>query len=117
MTWATAWVLGLAALAPWVSHVLAGAPSGAFTTATVWLTQAVCTAQNSEEQPADSQGWQAHCPMCVLPQLGLPPVPEQSLQLPSLPSLSLLPTLFLHASSPLFAWITPPSRAPPSLVA
>ena len=101
-------MLGLA-LAPSVSHALsAQQASNPFT--------AICSAPNTGGQPADGGAAMRleHCAMCVVAAsaIGMPPAPVAVLPVPE--GAAYIPSLFLDASRPLFAWRPPQARAPPS---
>lgn len=75
--------------------------------------KALATAPANTPQP---EAHQADCPLCWLHHTAWAPAPN----VPShgvLQGLSqAVPSLFLHAPKPLYAWATPHSRGPPSLV-
>jgi hypothetical protein len=108
-TWlALAAMLGLA-LAPSVSHALnAQQASNPFT--------AICSASNTGGQPADGGAAMRleHCAMCVVAAsaMGMPPAPVAVL--PVSEGAAYIPSLFLDAPRPLFAWRPPQARAPPT---
>lgn len=112
-TWLATLALLLAALAPTLTHALAGTKAAA-----AWIE--VCSAEGSRWLPAaDHDGGRTsahtleHCPYCSL-QSDLPLLPPAPpLALP--PALAAMPVraAFLSASRTLHAWATAQPRAPP----
>lgn len=105
------------ALMPTLSRALAAAGSGG-----AWTE--VCTVQGPRWLPVEGAGEPAapaglhaldHCAFCALHAAGAAPLPALPPTLP-LPALAEpVPALFLHAPRPLFAWLSAPARAPPSV--
>jgi hypothetical protein len=93
--WIACFAILLAALAPSISHAMAGAGS-----TSAWIE--ICSIAGTRFVPADDGG-----------SPGLPSNPL--LTLPVIDGKPVLPSLYYQASRPLFAWASAQSRAPPAL--
>ena len=80
------------------------------TTSGVKMTQQMGSTPNSEE----SKNISNHCPYCLMHGAYALPV-NNSLTFAKPESHQLQPQLFYQSPKPLFAWVSLPSRAPPSL--
>lgn len=112
-TWIATLAVLFAALAPTLSHALAGSQPGAS-----WVE--VCSASGSRWLPAaDDEGSRPashtleHCPYCSL-QSDLPLLPAAvHAALPQPRAATFVPAAFLSAARTLYAWTTAQPRAPP----
>lgn len=102
-------LLLLAAMAPTLSRLIQHAlPQSA-------IMAAVCSTPGSAHagSPADAGTEAGQCQMCLLQAPGLMPHPQVE-PVATLPALSdAMPSLFLWAPRPLFAWAAAQPRAPP----
>ena len=65
-------------------------------------------------EPAKKELHFEHCPFCVTHAGSFGLVPIDALALPAPRGSDVFPSLFYQSHHPLFAWVTPHSRAPPA---
>jgi hypothetical protein len=118
--WIACFAILLAALAPSISHAMAGAGA-----TSAWIE--ICSIAGTRFVQADDGDKTAapgsieqslhvdHCPFCSA-HAGSPGLPSNPLlTLPVVDGRPVLPSLYYQASRPLFAWASAQSRAPPAL--
>lgn len=119
--WIACFSILLAAVAPSVSRLLAAAceqdafwPNVCSTTGPKLVSAAGHSAHHSSA-PAKKDIHFEHCPFCLTHagSFGLPPT--TTFALPLTAETSVFPPLFYQSPRPLFVWVTPQTRAPPTL--
>lgn len=103
-------------LAPTISQAIAVTDAGKGFTTEICTTSGVKMTQKigSSDQGEESATANKHCPYCVMHGAYALPV-NNELTFAKPEAHQLYPQLFYQSPKPLFAWVSLPSRAPPSL--
>ncbi|SNX28243.1 Protein of unknown function [Polynucleobacter meluiroseus] len=112
--WIAALAILLSALAPAVSQAISASNGGNN------LVMDICSADGHGLQikvPAgtssETSASQEHCPYCVV-HLDVAPPLAINLEFTNTANFAFFPALFYQSPTPLSAWVTPPSAAPPA---
>jgi len=120
-SWIAICAILMAALAPTISHAIAAATDAPNNWAEICSVngsklieiRTVSGNDHQTPQPVNHTTHFEHCPFCMMHALSLGMPPATEFKLPVLQGTAFIPTLFLQAPRPLFAWATAQPRAPP----